>query len=80
MRVSISWDALSRVRTDLNRHGKGYNEDAVVPRLLVQWGCERLTEFLQASGEIPAAGFVLEAEDWPEGSQATELLGRCGLI
>jgi len=80
VRVSISWDALSRVRTDLGRGGKGYNEEAVVTKLLAQWGCEKLTELVQGGGDIPSPGLVFEAADWPAGADARDLLARSGLL
>ena len=80
IRVSISWDALARVRTELSRHGKGYHEESIVPKLLVQWGCEKLAELLEASDEPLPSGLVFEAEDWPGGNEARQLLGRSGLI
>jgi hypothetical protein len=64
----------------MSKGGRGYNEESVVPKLLVQWGSEKLTELIESSREIPAAGLVLDSDDWPAGPEARELLGRCGLV
>jgi hypothetical protein len=78
VRVSISWEDLTKVREELTRNGKGYNETVVTTKILSQWACEQLRSRAQPSGEVVSAGLVLAfGEDRRE---IRDLLHRCRLL
>jgi hypothetical protein len=80
LRVSMTWDALDRLRSELNRHGANPGDAEIVRRVLTHWGSEEYLRRLDRRQPLPAEGLVLSLIVGPASREPRRLLAEAGLL
>jgi hypothetical protein len=80
LRVSMTWDALDRLRAELNRNDANPGDGAIVRLVLTHWGFEEYSRRLARRQPLPTEGLVLTLAVGPASGEPRRLLSEAGML
>ena len=78
--ASITWEALARIRSEMERAGKPISERGVLDFVLLPWLIEQLKLSFKAMKGPPEGGYLLEFDSTPKPILVRAILNRYGLL
>jgi hypothetical protein len=80
VRAAITWEALARIRQEMERAGKTISERGVLDFVLLPWIIEKLRQSHQSMERPPEEGYLLDFGSAPKPHEVRETLIRFGLL
>jgi hypothetical protein len=80
LRLSMTWDVLAVLRSELTSHFSYECDDTIVRAVLRYWGVEEFKQRLSDGVALPREGLVLDSLGGPCSSQPRRLLQASGLL
>ena len=78
--VWMTWDALDRLRAELERNERPAGDATILRRVLMHWGVEEYMRRLQTDTRIPAVGILLTFPGGPASPEPARILRDAGLL
>jgi len=78
--LSMTWEALSRLRDEVRRAGAVWPDSVIIARCLQTWGADQIAALYRAGRTPPPGGLSLDFGCGPLSDAPRSLLERSGLL